>query len=115
MISLRAFLPAHVLLACVDLLHRDAILNRANQRAEITAHAFFLDDSRHVHLHAFGILLYDGRAILGGIVGSDGLVRAVLTENAALVSAGIQDGDRVVTLGVQKLEAGQQVRTLDNN
>jgi len=40
---------------------------------------------------------------------------ASFTENAALVSAGIQDGDRVVTLGVQKLEAGQQVRTLDNN
>ena len=35
---------------------------------------------------------------------------ATFTENAALVSAGIQDGDSVVTLGVQKLVAGAQVR-----
>jgi RND family efflux transporter MFP subunit len=35
------------------------------------------------------------------------------TENVALVSAGIADGDRVVTLGVQKLVAGAQVRTVD--
>jgi RND family efflux transporter MFP subunit len=37
---------------------------------------------------------------------------AAFTETAALVSAGVADGDRVVTLGVQKLEAGEQVRAL---
>ena len=37
---------------------------------------------------------------------------ATFTENAALVSAGIQDGDSVVTLGVQKLVAGEQVRAV---
>jgi RND family efflux transporter MFP subunit len=34
-------------------------------------------------------------------------------ENVALVSAGIEDGDRVVTLGVQKLVAGVQVRAVE--
>lgn len=38
---------------------------------------------------------------------------ASFTENAALVSAGVADGDRVVTLGVQKLAAGEQVRTVE--
>jgi RND family efflux transporter MFP subunit len=38
---------------------------------------------------------------------------ASFTETSALVSAGIADGDQVVTLGVQKLEAGAQVRTVD--
>jgi RND family efflux transporter MFP subunit len=37
---------------------------------------------------------------------------ATFTENAALVSAGIQDGDSVVTLGVQKLVAGELVRAV---
>ncbi len=37
---------------------------------------------------------------------------ASFTENAALVSAGIKDGDSVVTLGVQKLVAGEQVRAV---
>jgi RND family efflux transporter MFP subunit len=35
------------------------------------------------------------------------------TEDAALVSAGIADGDEVVSLGVQKLVAGMRVRTVD--
>lgn len=35
------------------------------------------------------------------------------TENVALVSAGIQEGDSVVTLGVQKLVAGTQVRAVE--
>ncbi len=35
------------------------------------------------------------------------------TENVALVSAGIADGDRIVTLGVQKLVAGAQVRAVE--
>jgi RND family efflux transporter MFP subunit len=35
------------------------------------------------------------------------------TEDVALVTSGIGDGDKVVTLGVQKLEAGLKVRTVD--
>ena len=38
---------------------------------------------------------------------------SAFTEDAALVSAGLADGDEVVTLGVQKLTPGAQVRTLD--
>jgi RND family efflux transporter MFP subunit len=38
---------------------------------------------------------------------------ASFTEDAALVTSGLDDGDKVVTLGVQKLEAGLRVRTLD--
>jgi RND family efflux transporter MFP subunit len=36
------------------------------------------------------------------------------TEDAALVSSGVGDGDRIVTLGVQKLEAGLKVRTVES-
>ncbi len=35
-------------------------------------------------------------------------------EDAALVTSGIADGDKVVTLGVQKLEAGLKVRTVES-
>jgi RND family efflux transporter MFP subunit len=35
------------------------------------------------------------------------------TADAALVSAGVSDGDRIVALGVQKLEPGLQVRTIE--
>ena len=35
------------------------------------------------------------------------------TEDVALVTSGIGDGDKVVTLGVQKLEAGLKVRTVE--
>jgi RND family efflux transporter MFP subunit len=38
---------------------------------------------------------------------------ASFTEDAALVTSGVSDGDAVVTLGVQKLEAGSRVRTMD--
>ncbi len=38
---------------------------------------------------------------------------ASFSENAALVTSGIRDGDQVVTLGVQKLEAGLKVRTVE--
>jgi RND family efflux transporter MFP subunit len=38
---------------------------------------------------------------------------ASFTEIAALVTSGVSDGERVVTLGVQKLDAGQKVRTMD--
>ena len=36
---------------------------------------------------------------------------AAFTEDSALVTAGVREGDRVVTLGVQKLEPGEVVRT----
>ncbi|HEY4891621.1 MAG TPA: efflux RND transporter periplasmic adaptor subunit, partial [Reyranella sp.] len=36
-------------------------------------------------------------------------------ENVALVSAGVAEGDSVVTLGVQKLVAGTQVRTVETH
>lgn len=35
------------------------------------------------------------------------------TEDAAIVTAGLSDGDKVVTLGVQKLEAGAKVRVVE--
>jgi RND family efflux transporter MFP subunit len=38
---------------------------------------------------------------------------ASFTEDVALVTGGVRDGDKVVTLGVQKLIAGQKVRTVD--
>jgi RND family efflux transporter MFP subunit len=38
---------------------------------------------------------------------------ASFTEDTALVTGGLRDGDKVVTLGVQKLEAGLAVRTLN--
>jgi RND family efflux transporter MFP subunit len=38
---------------------------------------------------------------------------ASFTADTALVTGGVQDGDRVVTLGVQKLIAGQRVRMID--
>ena len=37
---------------------------------------------------------------------------ASFAEDAALVTGGIADGEDVVTLGVQKLEAGLKVRTV---
>ena len=38
---------------------------------------------------------------------------ASFTEGAVLVTSGVNAGDRVVTLGVQKLDAGQKVRPID--
>jgi len=38
---------------------------------------------------------------------------ASFAEDAALVTRGIAEGDKVVTLGVQKLEAGLKVRTVE--
>jgi RND family efflux transporter MFP subunit len=38
---------------------------------------------------------------------------ASFSEDAALVTGGIDEGDRIVTLGVQKLEAGLQVRAIE--
>jgi RND family efflux transporter MFP subunit len=40
---------------------------------------------------------------------------AAFTETVALVTAGVADGDQVVTLGVQKLVAGTPVRTVETH
>jgi hypothetical protein len=38
---------------------------------------------------------------------------ASFTGDMALVTSGVSDGDRIVKLGVQKLDAGQRVRAVD--
>jgi len=38
---------------------------------------------------------------------------ASFTEDSAIVTSGVSDGDKVVTLGAQKLEAGLKVRTIE--
>ena len=38
---------------------------------------------------------------------------ASFTQDTALVTSGLNDGDKIVTLGVQKLEAGLKVRTIE--
>ena len=38
---------------------------------------------------------------------------ASFTEDTALVTSGVRDGDRIVKLGVQKLDAGERVRAID--
>jgi len=45
--------------------------------------------------------------------GACGVCCQKVSEAEALVSAGIQEGDSVVTLGVQKLVAGTQVRAVE--
>jgi len=40
------------------------------------------------------------------------VVVASFTEDAAVVTSGIRDGDKIVTLGVQKLTTGQRVRVI---
>lgn len=42
-----------------------------------------------------------------------GVTVQAFTEQAAVVTSGVRDGDKVVTLGAQKLEAGLKVRTVD--
>jgi RND family efflux transporter MFP subunit len=37
------------------------------------------------------------------------------TQDTALVTAGVSNGDRIVKLGVQKLDAGQRVRAIDSD
>jgi multidrug efflux pump subunit AcrA (membrane-fusion protein) len=39
---------------------------------------------------------------------------ASFTETAALVTSGISEGDRIVTLGTHKLETGLKVRTIES-
>ncbi len=38
---------------------------------------------------------------------------AAFTGDSALVTGGVNNGDRIVTLGVQTLEAGLRVRTIE--
>ena len=73
--------------AGVDFFHRDAVLHRADQRAQIAAHAFFFDDARHVHAEAVGIFLCCRR-----LVRLDALVRAVLAGDVAELAADAEFG-----------------------
>lgn len=76
--------PEDVAVARVPL---SAILNRG-----AGASVFIVDENRMLALRPVAI--------------------ASFTEQAALVTSGVRDGDEVVTLGVQKLEPGLKVRTL---
>ena len=48
-----------------------------------------------------------------GSLGLRPVTVSAFTGDAALVTAGVNDGDRIVTLGVQKLEAGLKVRAIE--
>ena len=48
----------------------------------------------------------------GGALARQPVTVAAFTEEVALVTSGVKDGDTVVTLGVQKLEAGFKVRPM---
>jgi RND family efflux transporter MFP subunit len=48
-----------------------------------------------------------------GVLALQPVTVAAFNTDAALVTSGVKDGDRIVTLGVQKLEAGRKVRALD--
>jgi hypothetical protein len=48
-----------------------------------------------------------------GALGQRPVTVASFTSNAALVTSGINNGERVVTLGAQKLEPGLKVRTIE--
>jgi hypothetical protein len=39
---------------------------------------------------------------------------ASFNENTALITSGVSDGDRIVKLGVHKLDAGERVRAIDD-
>jgi RND family efflux transporter MFP subunit len=49
----------------------------------------------------------------GGSLIQRAVTVASFTENAALITSGLNPGERIVTLGVQKLEAGLKVRTIE--
>ena len=49
----------------------------------------------------------------GGALIQRAVTVASFTEDAALITSGLTAGERVVTLGVQKLEVGLQVRTIE--
>src|SRR5919197_1173104 len=76
------------------------------------------DDARIARLPLSAILNRGFGASVYAVDSSGALVLrpvtvASFTEDAALVSSGIEEGDRVVTLGVQKLEAGLKVRIIE--
>jgi RND family efflux transporter MFP subunit len=48
----------------------------------------------------------------GGVLERRSVTVSSFNEVAALITSGIQDGDEIVTLGVQMLEAGQKVRAV---
>jgi len=48
-----------------------------------------------------------------GALGLRPVTVSAFTGDAAIVTAGLNDGDRIVTLGVQKLEAGLKVRAIE--
>ena len=52
-----AVIPAHGCPACIDLLHRDAVIDRANQCAQIAADAFLLQNAWHVNAKSVRIFL----------------------------------------------------------
>ena len=64
-----------------------------------------------VFSHGTGSSVY--RVDKAGILEVRPVTVASFTEDSALVTAGLADGDRVVTLGVHKLEAGEKVRTVE--
>jgi RND family efflux transporter MFP subunit len=49
----------------------------------------------------------------GGALVQRNVAVASFNENCVLVTSGIEDGEKIVTLGVQKLEAGLKVRTVE--
>lgn len=49
----------------------------------------------------------------GGALTQRAVTVASFTEDAALITSGLSAGERIVTLGVQKLEAGLKVRTIE--
>src|SRR5271155_3366724 len=50
-------LPGHWQQASINLLHRDAAIHGANQRAKIAAHALVVNNFRHMDFHAVRIAL----------------------------------------------------------
>ena len=47
-----------------------------------------------------------------GVLERRSVMVSSFNEVAALITSGLQDGDQIVTLGVQMLEAGQKVRAI---
>jgi hypothetical protein len=51
----------------------------------------------------------------GGVLERRAVTVSSFNEVAALITSGLEDGDEIVTLGVQMLEAGQKVRAIMGN
>jgi multidrug efflux pump subunit AcrA (membrane-fusion protein) len=50
----------------------------------------------------------------GGALTQRTVTVSSFTQDAALITSGLNAGERIVTLGVQKLEAGLKVRTIES-